>query len=131
MVATVSPGRAMKKSSSGTERPGVGPAVQVGPTESCCTAGTQTAQLPSPSTYRNGRSREAGVVGSVVYGGSGNDCGGAPRSPAKTWFQTPFVQPSRLLLRTRNCCCEPLMMVPPENCESAMNPPLAYDGGVQ
>ena len=40
-------------------------------------------------------------------------------------------QPSRLLLRTRNCCCEPLMTVLPSNCESAMKPPLANDGPVQ
>jgi hypothetical protein len=68
------------------------------------------------------------VVSSVVYGGLGNDCGGAPSSPANTWFQTPLVHPSRSLLRTRNCCWEPLTMVPPENAESAMKPPLAYCG---
>ena len=55
----------------------------------------------------------------------GNVVGGAPMSPEKTWFQTPLLQPSRLLLRTMNCCCEPLMTVPPEKAESAMNPPLA------
>ena len=49
-------------------------------------------------------------------------------SPENTWFQTPLLQPSRLLLRTMNCCCEPLMTVPPEKAESAMNPPLAYCG---
>ena len=70
-------------------------------------------------------------MSSVVYGGSGNDCAGAPSVPAKTWFQTPFVQPSRLLFRTRYCCCEPLITVLPENSESAMKPPLANDGPVQ
>ena len=47
-------------------------------------------------------------------------------SPEKTWFQTPLLQPSMVLLRTMNCCCEPLMTAPPpEKAESAMNPPLA------
>ena len=69
-------------------------------------------------------------MSSVVYGGLGNDCAGAPWTPAKTWFQTPFVQPPMLLLRTRYCCCEPLTTVP-ESCESAMKPPLANDGAVQ
>jgi hypothetical protein len=55
-------------------------------------------------------------------------CAGAPGSPANTWFHTPLVQPSRLVLRTRNCCSEPLITVPPVNDESAMNPPLAYCG---
>jgi hypothetical protein len=65
------------------------------------------------------------LVASVVYGGSGKLCGGAPCTPAKTWFQTPFVQPSRLPFLTRYCCCEPLTTVLPENSESAMKPPLA------
>ena len=77
-----------------------------------------------------------GLVASVVYGGvppsrpevAEKLCGGAPLSPAKTWFQTPLDQPSRLLFRTMNCCCEPLTMVPPVNAESAMNPPLANCG---
>ena len=68
----------------------------------------------------------------MVYGPTpptgGKLCAGAPRSPEKTWFQTPLLQPSRLLLRTMNCCWEPLITVPPENAESAMNPPLAYCG---
>jgi hypothetical protein len=72
-----------------------------------------------------------GLVSSVVYGGGfkgvvENDCGGAPWTPEKTWFQTPFDQPPMLLSRTRNCCCEPLMTKPV--CESLMNPPLAYCG---
>ncbi len=51
---------------------------------------------------------------------------GAPSTPENTWFHTPFDQPPMLLLRTRNCCCDPLMMNPV--CESAMKPPLAYCG---
>jgi hypothetical protein len=47
--------------------------------------------------------------------------------PAKTWFQTPFDQPARLLFLTRYCCCEPLITVL-VNRESAMNPPLAKAG---
>ena len=69
-------------------------------------------------------------MSSVVYGGFGNDCGGAPWTPAKTWFQTPLVQVPTLLFRTRYCCCEPLTTVP-ESCESAMKPPLAKDGAEQ
>ena len=65
-----------------------------------------------------------------MYGGLGNDCGGAPWTPAKTWFQTPLLQPARLLFRTRYCCCEPLMTWL-ENWESAMKPPLAKDGPEQ
>ncbi len=72
-------------------------------------------------------------MSSVVYGFGlaavgGKFCGGAFTTPAKTWFQTPFVQPSRLLLRTRYCCCEPLMTVLPVNSESEMNPPLEKFG---
>ena len=62
-----------------------------------------------------------------MYGGLGNDCGGAPWTPAKTWFQTPLTSrdaavPDEVLL---------LRAVDDEaavNCESAMKPPLAYDG---
>jgi hypothetical protein len=68
------------------------------------------------------------VVASVVYGWSGNDCGGAPLTPAKTWFHTAFDHPSRSLLRSRNCCCEPLTTGPPEKAESEMKPPLANCG---
>ena len=77
-----------------------------------------------------------GLVASVVYGpphgaAAGKHCAGAPVVPEKTWFQTPFDQPSRSLLRTSHCCCEPLTMVLPLNWESAMNPPLANDGPLQ
>src|SRR3954471_9892238 len=122
-----SDGRATKKSRSGSERSGV---AQLVPCDSERAAGTATRSLPRRPTNRYGRSRLCGVVGSVVYGavGSGNDCGGAPSSPAKTWFQTPLLQPSSALLRTKNCCCEPLITVPPEKAESAMKPPLAYCG---
>ena len=62
---------------------------------------------------------------------AGKHWAGAPATPAKTWFHTPLVQPSKALLRTKNCCCEPLTTVLPSNLESAMNPPLANDGPVQ
>ena len=66
-----------------------------------------------------------------MYVGFGNACAGAPCTPAKTWFQTAFVHPSRLLFRTKYCCCEPLMTVLPVKSESEMNPPLANDGPSQ
>src|SRR3954462_9033882 len=128
MRRTESDGRATKKSLIGRERPGVEPSAHVVPRESVCALGTKTRRPPRESTYRNGFSRLAGVVASVVYAGVGNDCGGAPFAPAKTWFQTGFVQSSRSLWRTKNCCCEPLTTVPPEKAESEMKPPLAYCG---
>src|SRR6478609_129628 len=102
-----------------TERPGVGPEAHVVPAAFVCADGTKMRNSPSPSRY--GASRVTRLVASVVYGGFGNDCAGALRTPEKTWFQTPFVQPPRSLLRTSHCCCDPLMIVP-VNCESAMNP---------
>src|SRR3954452_21546520 len=130
MSCALSDGLAMKKSEIGIARPGVWPAAHVVPREAVCAAGTKTLQRSRASTCRKGFSRERGVVASVVYGGSGNDCGGAPWTPAKTWFHTPLLQERTSLLRTRYCCCEPLT-IPPVNCESAMKPPLASDGGVQ
>jgi hypothetical protein len=62
-----------------------------------------------------------------VYGGFGKDASdGAPSTPAKTWFQTPFDQPPITLLRISHCCCEPLMTN--GSIESAIKPPLAYCG---
>src|SRR5579884_2842736 len=107
----------MKKCLIEMTRPGVAPLLQLVPTELCWTAGTMTSNLPDESVKRNGSSRVTGLVGRVVYGGLGNDCAGAPTSPENTWSQTPLVQPSRLLFLTRNCCCEPLITVPPENAE--------------
>jgi hypothetical protein len=76
------------------------------------------------SWYRNGASRVTRLVASVVYGfEQGKHWAGAPVTPEKTWFQTPLDQPPIWLLRTRNCCCEPLTTVP-VNCESAIKPPL-------
>ena len=52
------------------------------------------------------------VVANVVYGSGPRDAeagGRAPMVPANTWFQTPLLHPFRALLRTRNCCWEPLM----------------------
>src|SRR3954447_2332410 len=132
----LSEGLAMKKSSIGIDRPGVAPFAQVVPRESNCAPGTKTLKCPRASTYRYGFSREAGVVSSVGYGVGeaavgGNDCAGAFTTPAKTWFHTPFVQPSMSLLRTRYCCCVPLTIVLFENCESAMKPPLEKPGPEQ
>src|SRR4051794_29542883 len=97
MRRTESDGRAMKKSLIGRERPGVEPSAHVVPREPDCALGTKTRRFPPPSTYRNGFSRLAGVVASVVYGWSGNDCGGAPFTPAKTWFHSrvPAAESSR------------------------------------
>ncbi len=107
--------------------PGVCPAAQVVPLESVRGSGTNTFHEPSSPTYRYGRSRLAGSVGSVVYGGFGKVVSsGAPATPANTWFQTAFDQPPTLLSRTRYCCCEPLMVN--GSFESAMNPPLANCG---
>ena len=74
-----------------------------------------------------------GFVASTVYGGFGNDCctlGTWNWTPANTWFQTALLHSPTLLLRTRNCCCEPLRTKPGKT-ESAMKPPLANDGPVQ
>jgi hypothetical protein len=66
-----------------------------------------------------------GLAASVVYWPpEPKFCAGAPTSPENTWFQTALVQPSRLLLRTKNCCWLPLSTVLAVNCESAMKPPL-------
>src|SRR6478672_2572934 len=135
IVWTESDGFATKKSETGIDRPGVAPEAQDSRTEFVVAAGTKTWYLPLPSTYRYGFSRFAGVVARVVYGpvqpSCGKHCAGAPTSPAKTWFHTPLLQPSSVLLRTRNCCCDPLTIVLPSNLESAMKPPLAKDGPVQ
>jgi hypothetical protein len=67
------------------------------------------------------------VVSRVVYGGFGNAASsGAPTTPEKTWFHTPFDQGPISLLRVSHCCWEPLVIGP--NFESAMKPPLAYCG---
>src|SRR5215472_15931742 len=125
-------GLAMKNWPIGIDVPGVGPLVQVGPVESCCTAGTNTLKPPSGPVYRYGSSWVTGLVASVVYGpgppGTPKLCGGAPWTPANTWSHTPFVQPSIELFLRMNCCCDPLRMVLPVNLESAMKPPLANCG---
>src|SRR5207253_9415651 len=69
-----------------------------------------------------------GPVAETVFG---NHWAGAPSTPANTCFQTPLVQPSGTLSLTSHCCCEPLTMVLPVNCKSAMKPPLANAGPVQ
>jgi hypothetical protein len=60
----------------------------------------------------------------------GNACAGAPFTPANTWFQTALLHVPTVLLRTRNCCCEPFS-TKPGMAVSAMKPPLAKDGAVQ
>src|SRR5262245_47094060 len=94
------------------EDPGVGPSTQDGPAALRRTADTKTRQEPAESTYRNGLSLLTGAVARVVYGGLGKVCAGAPFTPAKTWFHTALDQGPMLLLRTRNCCCDPLVMAP-------------------
>src|SRR5690242_9248859 len=88
IACTLSLGFATKNRSIGIDVPAAGPLAHVVPDESWRTAGTKTLYFPSESTYRNGRSRVTGLVGSVVYGGFGNDCAGAPCTPENTWFQT-------------------------------------------
>src|SRR5262249_13073165 len=73
------------------------PSPYVGPTELCWTAGRKT-----PSSVRYGGSCEIGVVARVVYGPEPS--AGAPLSPRKTWFQTPFDHCPIVLLRVKNCC---------------------------
>src|SRR6185437_14886985 len=100
------------------ERPASDPLVQDGPVEFRRSEGTSTRYRPPESTYRNGVSFDTGLVASVVYGCPPDVpklCAGAPLSPAKTWFHTPFDQPSRFEFRTMNCCCDPLMTVLPVN----------------
>src|SRR5260221_414715 len=92
----------------------------------------RTGEFTGPASKISPESLTPGLLARVVYGpappGTPKAWAGAPLSPANTWFHTPFVQPSRLLFRTMNCCCDPLTMVPPANCESATNPPLANCG---
>src|SRR5436305_3420788 len=129
--STLSDGFAMKKPEIGIECPAVGPLAQVVPVPFVCTSGTKMLQASFASTVRYGASRDSGFVASVVYGGLGNDCAGAPTTPANTWFHTPLVQEATSLLRTRNCCCDPFNTTLSLNFESAAKPPLANDGGVQ
>src|SRR5260370_38280027 len=102
----------MKKSLIGIEVQGVAPLVQVGPAESVCTAGTKTLKSPSGPVYRYGSSWVTELVASLVNGPgppfTPKAGAGAPWSPAKTWFQTPFVQPSSELFRRMRCCRGPL-----------------------
>ncbi len=129
-------GEAMKNLLIGTVVPAVLPPSHDGPAESCRRAGTNTLYVPVESICRNGFSCDTGVVSSVVYGGvpparpevAEKLCAGAPGDPRNTWFHTPLDQPSRLVLRTMNCCCEPLITVLPVNAESAIKPPLANCG---
>ena len=114
---------ATKKSRSGIVRPDVG----LTPLVFVRAAATRTLYFPRESTNRYGFSRLTGVVARVVYGGLGNvSSGGAPVTPAKTWFQTAFDQLATSLLRVSHCCCEPLITV--GSFASAMKPPLANCG---
>ena len=57
----------------------------------------------------------------------GKSCAGAPCTPAKVWFHTPFDHaPPRSLFRVSHCCCEPFVTALVR--ESARKPPLAYCG---
>ena len=66
MEGAESPGRAMKKRSSGIETPGVWPVAHDVPVVSCRAEGTKTAKPPFASSYRYGASRVTGLVASVV-----------------------------------------------------------------
>lgn len=46
------------------------------------------------------------MVSSVVYGGSGKLCAGAPSTPENTMFQTAFCQPPTEESRVYHCCWE-------------------------
>src|ERR1700753_2883223 len=130
-------GVAMKNLLIGRAVPAVLPFGQDGPAVFFCSDGTNTLNAPELLGCRSGSSWVCGLVSSVVYGlalpglPSVKLVAGAPGSPEKPWFQTPFDQPSRSVLRNMNCCWEPLVTVPPENDESAMKPPLAYCGPAQ
>lgn len=56
--------------------------------------------------YRNGFSRETGVLSRVVYGPLSKLVAGAPCTPENVMFQTPLVQPPTELSRVYHCCCE-------------------------
>jgi hypothetical protein len=75
------------------EEPAVVPLVQLAPDAFVRSDGTKTRYLPVLSTYRNGFSRETGVVPSVVIGGDGKVDAGAPCTPENTMFQTEPFQP--------------------------------------
>src|SRR3954454_24921839 len=99
IFAAPSEGRATKNWLIGIDVPAVVPLVQLAPDAFVRNAGTNTRYLPAPSTYRNGFSRETGVDPSVVYGGLGKLCAGAPWTPENTMFQTEPVQLPNVLSR--------------------------------
>src|SRR5205085_2115578 len=90
---------------SGSEVPRGVPLPQVTPRALVRCSGRKTRNS-APLTYRNGFSRETGVVSSVVYGGFGKLCAGAPCTPEKTMFQTPLSQLPIALSLVYHCCCE-------------------------
>src|SRR6202034_2195055 len=69
-------------------------------------------------------SRATGVVASVVIGGLGKLCAGAPATPENTMFHTEPDQLPKLLSREYHCCCD-TEEPGPEPWVSAMYPPLA------
>src|ERR1035437_2353309 len=90
---TLSEGLAIKKFAIGIEWPGVWPPLHVVPEELNWTSGTKTLKWLFESTYRNGFSRDSGLVARVVYGGGGNDWpGGAPGAAPNPRFQ-PALAP--------------------------------------
>src|ERR1700729_2779358 len=81
-------GLAMKNLLRLTDAPAVLPPDQEGPDESWRSAGTNTLNVPSEPSDRNGSSWVTGLVATVVYGLVPPKLwGGAPGSPTKTWFQ--------------------------------------------
>ena len=86
--------------------PGVGADSQVAPEVLVRRFGTSTLIAPAASTNRYGFSRITGVVATVVYGGLGKLCAGAPCTPTKTLFQTAFWLLPMLESRVNHCCWE-------------------------
>src|SRR5215470_8899517 len=73
---------------------------------------------------RYGFSRITGVVATVVYGGLGKLCAGAPCTPTNTLFQTAFWLLPMFESRVNHCCWENGCTAPTIRL-SAMYPPEA------
>src|SRR5258708_22264834 len=127
IVAAELLGWAMKSLLIGIDEPGVAPFAKVVPEVFVWTEGTKTLSFPLESVYRYGSSRVTGLVASVVYGpphddAAGKHWAGAPTTPENTWFQTPLLQPVIWLFLISHRCCEPLVLLLPVICASALKP---------
>src|SRR5690242_20895238 len=96
MLATDVLGFAMKNFAIPTEVPASLPLRKVGPDALCWTAGMKTLKLPVESVYRKGCSSVTGLVGTTVFCWQvpAKTGPGAPVTPEKTLFQSPFGHPS-------------------------------------